>query len=73
MVDAIQEGINERKLDKESQEDERDMAEDVMADVDENGENIDAPRARRPRKMSEGEGDERPRRPRKSAVKKEVK
>ena len=36
---------------------------------DENLENADAPRPRRPRKMSE-DGDDKPRRPRKSAVKK---
>ena len=36
---------------------------------DENLENADAPKARRPRKMSD-DGDDKPRRPRKSAVKK---
>ena len=69
MVDAIQEGINERKLDKEVQDDERDADNDVLVNDDENLENADAPRPRRPRKMSE-DGDDKPRRPRKSAVKK---
>jgi hypothetical protein len=69
MVDAIQEGINERKLDKEVQDDERDADDDVLVNDDENLDNADAPKARRPRKMSE-EGDDKPRRPRKSAVKK---
>ena len=69
MVDAIQEGINERKLDKEVQDDERDADDDVLVNDDENLDNADAPKARRPRKMSD-DGDDKPRRPRKSAVKK---
>ena len=65
MVDAIQEGINERKLDKENQEEEKDAVEDIATSEMDGEENADAPRKRTRR--GEGDGE---RRPRKSTIKK---
>ncbi len=84
MIDAIQEGINERKLDKESQEEEKDNTEETIVaqanEVSDDAEDVeksdkDEPKVKKVKKIeNEGEGisDEKARakRPRKPVTKK---
>ncbi len=76
MVDAIQEGVNERMMDKERANDEVDDVENEGAvdevEDDENSERRPKERVRRVKDVAEG-GEERPRRPRKTTKKTEDK
>lgn len=76
MVDAIQEGINERMLDKERANDDVDDVENEGAvdevEEEENSERKPKERVRRVKDVAEG-GEERPRRPRKTVKKTEDK